>query len=105
MASISAPGSARAPRSGVSPQALSRGRVVLIPGGAWKAAGVLFASLLLRGERQPPGPAYRRSSCCLIYRVVPGGHTAVCGDCALNGRTARRTRGTRGAPRPGQEPS
>jgi hypothetical protein len=85
-----------------------------LAGGAWRAARVLFASPLLRGERQPPGPAYRRASCCLIYRVMPGGRNAVCGDCVLNGRTAQRPQRTQptrttpdisGAPRPGQEPS
>jgi hypothetical protein len=46
------------------------------------AAGVL---------RRPPlnvadprvGPGFRRTSCCLIYRVNPGRAAAVCGDCIL----------------------
>lgn len=38
---------------------------------------------LLRTERHPPGPAFRRSSCCLCYRLAPGTTAAVCGDCVL----------------------
>jgi hypothetical protein len=52
---------------------------------AWRAAAGLFASPLLDSERQPPGPAFRRSSCCLFYRIAPGGRAAVCGDCILGG--------------------
>jgi hypothetical protein len=51
--------------------------------GAWQAAARLFSSPLLDSERHPPGPAFRRSSCCLFYRVAPGGRAAVCGDCIL----------------------
>jgi hypothetical protein len=51
--------------------------------GAWQAAARLFASPLLDTERHPPGPAFRRSSCCLFYRVASGGRAAVCGDCVL----------------------
>ena len=72
---------------------------------AWRAAGDWFASPLLGGERQPPGPDFRRSSCCLIYRVAPGGPAAVCGDCVLNARPARPGRGARGARSQGWEPS
>lgn len=55
---------------------------------AWLAAGRLFGSPWLRDERHPPGPAFRRSSCCLFYRQ-PGNPSAVCGDCVLAGRPAR----------------
>ena len=51
--------------------------------GAWQAAARLFSSPLLDSERHPPGPAFRRSSCCLFYRVAPGGRAALCGDCIL----------------------
>jgi FhuF 2Fe-2S C-terminal domain len=54
--------------------------------GAWEAARALFASPWLRRERQPPGVAYRRSSCCLFYRLAPdapSGRSAICGDCVL----------------------
>ena len=51
--------------------------------GAWQAAVRLFASPLLDTERHPPGPAFRRSSCCLFYRAAAGGRAAVCGDCVL----------------------
>jgi hypothetical protein len=56
---------------------------------AWQAAGSLFGRLWLRGERNPPGPGFRRSSCCLFYRLVPGNPAAVCGDCVLAGRSLR----------------
>lgn len=58
-------------------------------GAAWDAAGRLFASPWLGTERNPPGPAFRRSSCCLFYRLEPEGPPAVCGDCVLTGRPAR----------------
>jgi len=51
---------------------------------AWHAAVGLFGSPRLRGERHPPGPAFRRSSCCLFCRLAPGNPAAVCGDCVLN---------------------
>jgi Ferric iron reductase FhuF-like transporter/FhuF 2Fe-2S C-terminal domain len=51
--------------------------------GAWQAAAGLFASPLLESERRPPGPVFRRSSCCLFYRAAPGGRGAICGDCIL----------------------
>ena len=44
------------------------------------------ASPWLRDERHPPGPAFRRSSCCLFYRLAPGDPSAVCGDCVLAAR-------------------
>jgi hypothetical protein len=56
---------------------------------AWQAAGRLFAHPALRGERNPPGPEFLRSSCCLFYRLAPGDPSATCGDCVLRGRTAR----------------
>jgi len=55
--------------------------------GAWQAAARLFASPLLDRERHPPGRAFRRSSCCLYYRLAPGSRSAFCGDCVL-GRMA-----------------
>jgi hypothetical protein len=57
---------------------------------AWQAAGHLFGSPWLRGEPNPPGSAFRRSSCCLFYRLAPGNPSAVCGDCVLAGRGAVR---------------
>ena len=59
-----------------------------LAGDAWRAAGRLFASPLLRGEPHPPGPGFRRSSCCLFYRLASGNPAAVCGDCVLAGRAA-----------------
>jgi hypothetical protein len=53
---------------------------------AWRAAARLFGSPRLRGEPHPPGPGFRRSSCCLFYRLEPGTASAICGDCVLGGR-------------------
>jgi hypothetical protein len=57
--------------------------------GAWQAASRLLASPWLLAERQPPGPAFRRSSCCLYYRLTPGNPAGFCGDCVLAGPRAR----------------
>jgi FhuF 2Fe-2S C-terminal domain/Ferric iron reductase FhuF-like transporter len=61
---------------------------------AWRAASRVLRSPRLRGEPHPPGLAFRRSSCCLYYRLAPGNRTAVCGDCVLAARPTRR-QGTR----------
>jgi hypothetical protein len=53
---------------------------------AWAAAATFFRYPALRSERRPPGPSFRRSSCCLIYRLAPGKDGPVCGDCVLGGR-------------------
>lgn len=50
---------------------------------AWATAAALFASPRLSRERQPPGPAFRRASCCLIYKIAVGRSQGVCGDCVL----------------------
>jgi hypothetical protein len=50
---------------------------------AWTVAATLFASPQLSRERHPPGPAFRRSSCCLIYKIAAGRPQGVCGDCIL----------------------
>ena len=63
-----------------------------LAGDAWRAAGRLLASPWLRDEPHPPGPAFRRSSCCLFYRLAPGDPSAVCGDCVLTGRQANDER-------------
>ena len=52
--------------------------------------GACSRSPWLRAERNPPGPAFRRSSCCLFYRLAPGNPSAVCGDCVLAGRGSLR---------------
>jgi hypothetical protein len=57
---------------------------------AWQAAARLLASGRLAAERNAPGPAFRRSSCCLFYRLAPGNPSAVCGDCVLAGRVRSR---------------
>jgi FhuF 2Fe-2S C-terminal domain len=50
---------------------------------AWAAAAALARHPRLSTEPAPPGPAFRRSSCCLIYQLSPGRPRAVCGDCIL----------------------
>ncbi len=43
----------------------------------------------LASEPGVPGPAFRRTSCCLIYRAAPpgpAGSAPVCADCVLAGR-------------------
>jgi ferric iron reductase protein FhuF len=61
-----------------------------LAGDAWRVATDLFGSPRLSRERHPPGPGFRRSSCCLFYRLAPGVSGAVCGDCVLLGRRGRR---------------
>jgi hypothetical protein len=53
---------------------------------AWAAATSFFRDPRLGTEPGPPGPSFRRSSCCLIYRLAPGQDGPVCGDCVLAGR-------------------
>jgi len=50
---------------------------------AWAVAASLFASPRLSRERHPPGPAFRRSSCCLIYTIAADRSHGICGDCVL----------------------
>jgi hypothetical protein len=62
--------------------------------GAWQAAARLFGSPWLRTEQNPPGPAFRRASCCLFYRLALSyrqpqrNPSAFCGDCVLRGGAA-----------------
>jgi hypothetical protein len=53
---------------------------------AWVAAASFLRDPRLSTEPGPPGPSFRRSSCCLIYRLGPGAGPSVCGDCVLGGR-------------------
>jgi Ferric iron reductase FhuF-like transporter/FhuF 2Fe-2S C-terminal domain len=64
---------------------VARARPELAPA-AWAAAAAYFRHPALGAEHDPPGPSFRRSSCCLIYRLAPGQPGAVCGDCILGGR-------------------
>jgi FhuF 2Fe-2S C-terminal domain len=64
---------------------LARVRPDLAPA-AWATAAGFFRHPELGTEPGPPGPSFRRSSCCLIYRLEPGPAAAVCGDCVLGGR-------------------
>ncbi len=64
---------------------VARARPELAPA-AWAAAAAFFRHPALGTEHDPPGPSFRRSSCCLIYRLAPGQPGAVCGDCILGGR-------------------
>jgi hypothetical protein len=56
---------------------------------AWQAAARVLADPRLCGEPCPPGPAFRRTSCCLYYRLWPGEPSAICGDCVLGARRDR----------------
>jgi hypothetical protein len=51
---------------------------------SWATATALFASPQLSRERQSPGPAFRRSNCCLIYRISASHPRGICGDCILD---------------------
>ena len=64
---------------------VARARPELAPA-AWATAAEYFRHPALGTEHNPPGPSFRRSSCCLIYRLAPGQPGAVCGDCILRGR-------------------
>jgi hypothetical protein len=66
---------------------VARQRPELAPD-AWQAAARLLADPRLHGEPCPPGPAFRRSSCCLFYLLAPGNPAAFCGDCVLGARRA-----------------
>nr|WSW65134.1 (2Fe-2S)-binding protein [Streptomyces sp. NBC_00995] len=55
-------------------------------------AGELFDHPDLRGTGAPHGPAFRRSTCCLYYRVPGGG---LCGDCVFD-EAPRRSPGRTG---------
>lgn len=46
------------------------------------AADAILADPRIDAGRQRASPDYRRTSCCLIYRVS-GDRSAVCGDCVL----------------------
>jgi len=54
-----------------------------LSGPAWAAAASLFDGLQLGRERHPPGPAFRRSSCCLIYKIAADRSQGICSDCVL----------------------
>ena len=51
---------------------------------AWAAAARLSGHPRLSHERHPPGPGFRRTSCCLLYKLTPGPSRPVCGDCILH---------------------
>jgi hypothetical protein len=51
---------------------------------AQAAAVSLFGHSRLSRERHPPGPDFRRTSCCLLYKLAPGPPRPVCGDCILH---------------------
>jgi hypothetical protein len=50
----------------------------------WRIASEVFGHPALSQETGPPGRGFRRSSCCLIYRIAPGRAQGVCGDCILS---------------------
>jgi FhuF 2Fe-2S C-terminal domain len=70
----------------VSPRVLAGNLASAVNGAALQlgpAAAPLAAAMLaaIPGEDGAPGPAFRRRSCCLRYRVHGAGY---CGDCVLS---------------------
>lgn len=57
--------------------------------GAWTSAAAFFTHPQLSREHQQPGPAFRRSSCCLIYQLAPDQTHSICGDCILHAAHSR----------------
>jgi hypothetical protein len=51
---------------------------------AQRIAEIIFRTPQLRTERSQPGPGFRRSSCCLFYRLAAERATGTCGDCVLS---------------------
>ena len=54
-----------------------------LAGSAWAVARDFARHPRLSSEQVPPGPGFRRASCCLIYQLTPGPARAICGDCVL----------------------
>jgi hypothetical protein len=52
-----------------------------LAGAARAAADEILADPRVEDGRLRSGPTFRRSSCCLLYRLA--GRSAVCGDCVL----------------------
>lgn len=71
---------------------------------AWAAAAAFFRCPQLSQERQPPGPAFRRSSCCLIYQLAPDQTPSICGDCIRNAARSTTSSPSTGSPRPNPGP-
>jgi len=57
---------------------------------ARKAADAVLADPRVDGGVLRSGPAFRRSSCCLIYQLA-GDRAACCGDCVLTAPESDRT--------------
>lgn len=82
----------RAARAGVAPilellvDATHRvgGLSTQIAWGNVDSAAAAALGLIGRATGRPAGPAYRRSTCCLFYRVAPD--AGLCGDCVLDSR-------------------
>ncbi len=53
---------------------------------AQQLAEAVFSIPQLRSEQHQPGPGFRRSSCCLYYRLATGQARDICGDCVLTAR-------------------
>jgi FhuF 2Fe-2S C-terminal domain len=51
---------------------------------AQRTAEILFRTPQLRTERSQPGPGFRRSSCCLFYRLSAEKSKSTCDDCVLS---------------------
>lgn len=57
---------------------------------ARQAADAVLADPRVDGGALRSGPAFRRNSCCLIYRLA-GDRAACCGDCVLTAPESNRT--------------
>lgn len=68
-------------------QMITRSRPDLGPN-AREVADVLLADPRVEGGSLQSGPSFRRTSCCLIYRL-DNATSPVCGDCVLHGTPNR----------------
>ncbi len=50
---------------------------------AYRLTGAALARPPLNLVQPMAGPAFRRNSCCLLYRIMPAGRDALCADCVL----------------------
>lgn len=54
-----------------------------LTGHAYRLTAAVLASPPLGMVDPVAGSAFRRNSCCLLYRIVPAGRDALCADCVL----------------------
>lgn len=54
-----------------------------LAGQAYRLTEAVLAGPPLNLVEPTAGTTFRRNSCCLLYRIVPAGRAALCGDCVL----------------------